>query len=105
MYLVPGGWCLVPGEGMSGPRWGGVYSQGGRGMSVPRGCLLWVCVVSQHALRQTPQPTPLVNRMTDRCKNITLATTLLRPVKIDITGFPLRLEKGKMGRHFPVREF
>ena len=26
--------------------------------------------------------TPPVNRMTDRCKNITLATTSLRPVKI-----------------------
>ena len=33
-------------------------------------------VVSRHALRQTPP----VNRMTDRCKNITLATTSLRPV-------------------------
>ena len=30
-------------------------------------------VVSQHALRQT---TPPVNRMTDRCKNITLLQTL-----------------------------
>ena len=30
-------------------------------------------VVSQHALRQTPPP---VNRITDRCKNITFATSL-----------------------------
>ena len=37
-------------------------------------------VVSQHALRQTPPPP--VNRMTNRCKNITLATTSLRPVKV-----------------------
>ena len=28
----------------------------------------------------TEADTPPVNRMTDRCKNITLATTLLRPV-------------------------
>ena len=58
----PGG-CLVRGgllpEGVSGP--GGV--------------------VSQHALRQKPPP-PLVNRMTNRCKNITLATASLRPVII-----------------------
>ena len=57
-----------------------------RGVSAPGGCLLqggyllgggvcsWVVVVFQHALRQTPPP---VNRMTDRCKNITLATTSL----------------------------
>ena len=34
-------------------------------------------VVFQHALRQTPP----VDRMTDRCKNTTLATTSLRQVK------------------------
>ena len=34
-------------------------------------------VVPQHALRQTPPP---VNRMTNSSKNITLATTSLRPV-------------------------
>ena len=49
---------------------------------LPGGCLLrGVCVVSQHALRQTTPP-PL-NRMTDRCKNITLATTSLRPVSME----------------------
>ena len=52
---------------------GGVSAPGGRGGG-PGG------VVSQHALRQTPSPP--VNRMTDRCKNITLATTSLRPVII-----------------------
>ena len=46
--------CLVLG-GMSGPGEGGVCWSG------------------------TPPPHP-VNRMTDRCKNITLATTSLRPV-------------------------
>ena len=42
-------------------------------------------VVSQHVMRQTPP----VHRMTDRCKNITLATTSLRPVKkttVEIEG-------------------
>ena len=34
------------------------------------------------SLRQTPP----VNRMTDRCKNITLATTSLRPVNIASHG-------------------
>ena len=29
--------------------------------------------VSQHALRQTPLPPPRVDRITDACKNITLA--------------------------------
>ena len=57
---------LVPAGGGSGP--GGFCSHRG---------LLWEGV-SQHALRQTPP----VNRMTYRCKNITLATTSLRPAKI-----------------------
>ena len=108
---APGG-CLLqgvsaPGE-VSAPR-GSVSAPGGcllqgdvcsRGVSAPGGvvcswrvsawgCLLTGClllggvcsggVVSQHALRQTLPP---VNRMTDRCKNITLATTSLRPVTI-----------------------
>ena len=69
--VYSGGWCLL--WGVSAPR-GGVCSW--------RGCLLQggVCsrgVASQHALRQTP---PLVARITDACKNITLATTSLRPV-------------------------
>ena len=45
---------------------GGVCSQG----------VLLPGVVSQHALRQTPS----VDRITDTSKNITLATTSLRPV-------------------------
>ena len=68
---------------MSGPGGAGCLLLGGvsvPGGSAPGGCLLrGVGVVSQHALRQTP----LVNRMTDRCKNITLATTSLRPVIIE----------------------
>ena len=47
------------------------------GVSAPGG------LVSQHALRQNPP----VNRMTNRCKNITLATTSLRPVIKTFTRF------------------
>ena len=66
---APGGSALggvCPGGGVvySGGGWGGVCSGGG---------------LSQHALRQTPLWTEW---MTDRCKNITLATTSLRPVII-----------------------
>ena len=65
MRASGGGACFRGGVRAS---WGGVLpgvhaSQGG--------------VVSQHALRQTPP----VNSMTDRCKNITFATSL-RTVKI-----------------------
>ena len=63
---------------------GGVPAPGG--VPGPGGCLLrggdWCWgVVSQHALRQTPP----VNRMTDRCKNITFATSL-RTVNISQTA-------------------
>ena len=51
------------GSASGGGARGGVWSRG---------------VASQHALRQTPPP---VNRMTNSSKNITLATTSLRPVK------------------------
>ena len=71
---------LLRGRGVPGP--GGCAWSGGLGVPGPRGCLLgggaWSRgvsaggVVSQHALRQTP---PL-NRMTNRCKNITFATSL-----------------------------
>ena len=47
---------------------GGVPARGLRGCTCPAGSTCRGCA-SQHALRQTP---PLVNRMTDRCKNITL---------------------------------
>ena len=62
--------------------WGGLLLGGsafwGECLLLWGGLPLWGgWVVSHHALRQTPT----VNRMTDRCKNITLATTSLRPVK------------------------
>ena len=70
---------LLPGGGGVSAR-GGVCSQEGgvcSGGVCSGGCLLGGVVVSQHALRQTPP----VNRITDTSKNITLATTSLRPVK------------------------
>ena len=66
--LVWGGVCLVwrslPGPG------GSLVPGGGGGGSLVGG------LASQHGLRQTP----LVDRITDACKNITLAPTSLRPV-------------------------
>ena len=69
----------VSGQGVSGP---GVSALGGgclvwgvsgpRGVSGLGGCLLLGGkVASEHALRQTHPPP--VNRITDACKNITLA--------------------------------
>ena len=48
------------------------------GVSAPGGCLLGGVDIPAC----TEADTPPVNRMTDWCKNITLATTSLRPVKI-----------------------
>ena len=65
---------LLPRGGVLSPR--GVYLVPGVGVLSPRGCLLpggWY--PSMHWGRHPP-----VNRMTDRCKNVTLATTSLRPV-------------------------
>ena len=56
--FFPGGVCVLP-RGAS------------RGVCLPGGCFPGG-LVSKHALRQTPP----VNRMTDRCKNITFATSL-----------------------------
>ena len=79
----PGGVCLVRGGCLPGPGWGvSAWSQGC--LPGPEGGLpgpVGEGGGTQHALRQTPP----VNRMTDRCKNITLATTSLRPVIIKST--------------------
>ena len=89
-----GGGCLVwggsvPGEGVVGTWSGGVSAPGGcllQGRCLLQGgCLLQgVCLgpVSQHAFRQTP---PL-NRMTDRCKKITFATSSEQISKETSTG-------------------
>ena len=66
--LPSGGVCLPP---------GGVCSLPG-GCFFPRGDASFPGVVSQHALRQTPP----VKRITHTSKNISLATTSLRPVMI-----------------------
>ena len=58
--LVPGGVCLVG---------GGLPGRGGGCSLVPGGGLWSRGVSAQHALRQTPP----VDRITDACKNITLA--------------------------------
>ena len=77
--------CLVPGGegGFSLPRreWGGVSAWSRGGLSLPGG----ICLVPggspcpRGAARRPP-----VNRITDTCKNITLATTSLRPVKMKV---------------------
>ena len=76
-------WRLLPGGGGPGP---GVVVSGLGGVVSGLGvCGVWFgggggggtwsggwAVVSQHALRQKPPPPP-VDRITDACKNITLA--------------------------------
>ena len=86
-----GGVCSRGGGGVSAPGVEGCLLQGGggvcsRGVSAPggvcsEGCLLLGGRCGIPAC--TEADTPPVNRMTNRCKNITLATTSLRPVKID----------------------
>ena len=41
-----------------------------------------VCFLGDGGIPVCTEADPPVNRMTDRCKNITLATTLLQPVNI-----------------------
>ena len=62
------GWVLHPAGGGSPSSWGGGFSIQPGGFSIQPGVSL-------------PDPPP-VNRMTDRCKNITLAKTSFRPVII-----------------------
>ena len=86
MGLLRGGVCSG-GSAPGGLIWG-VSDQGGvcsggsaSGGSALGGFALGGGLVYQHALRQTPP----VNRMTNRCKNITLATNSLRPVTTKLT--------------------
>ena len=80
--LVPGG-LPVPGGVLLGT-WGGVLLGSG-GFSLPGGgfCLVqgWVGLPGPRGGGGGSPETPPVNRITDTCKNITLATTSLRPVK------------------------
>ena len=70
-----GGWVLHPGGWVLHPGGGGFSNQGGS--SIQGGSPSGGGMASQHALRQTPPPCG----QTHTCKNITLATTSLRPVK------------------------
>ena len=60
------------------------------GVSVRRGCLLGGggCGIPTYTEADIPPP---LDRITDACKNITLATTSLRPV---IKQFPSQLSRG-----------
>ena len=69
--LVQGGVCLVPG----GSAWSGGVSAWSQGYLPGLGG----CLPGPGGSLETPPP---VDRITDTCKNITLATTSLRPVKI-----------------------
>ena len=105
--LVPGGCLLLGGacsRGMPGPM--GVPASGG--VPGPGGCLLqggacfggvWYPACTE------ANPPPPVNRMTDRCKNITFATSLRR-VKIciylshpfflkNLSVFQIKIQKSK----------
>ena len=72
-----GGVCLVPGglpaRGVSAWSWG-LSAWSGGWFSLPRGVSAW-CWGGLPG-----DPLPPVNRITDTCKTITLATTSLRPV-------------------------
>ena len=67
-------------RGVHACRRGGACFLGG--CMLPGGCMLWGGCPGMHWGR----PPPNVNRITDTSKNITLATTSLRPVKILKSG-------------------
>ena len=91
--VLPGPGGGLPGRGVLPGLGGGVSLAGGfslvRGvLPGPGGSARSVGVLpgpggSAYSVGGSPWQTPPVNRMTDRCKNITLATTSLRPVIID----------------------
>ena len=83
--VPPARWPYLPACSVLGR---GAWSRGGawsgRGVPSPGGMGAWSGGVSQHALRQTPPP---VNRMTNRCKNITLLQTSFAGGKYNYTRF------------------
>ena len=84
------------GSGVCSGGWGWVSAPGGvcsQGVSASRGCGIPAC---------TEADTPPVNRITDTSKNITLATTSLRPVKITMY-FLCNLFFSLICYHFPLR--
>ena len=78
--LLPGG---LPGLGVPGP---GGSAPGGLvwGGLVLGGCLLWGGLLWGCGIPTYTEADPPVNRMTDRCKNITFATSL-RTVTTSVT--------------------
>ena len=66
----PGGVCLL--WGLSAPGASATRGVSAQKVSALGGVCSWGGVVSQHALRETPP----VDRITDTCKNITLAKLL-----------------------------
>ena len=82
-------WSRGGGGGLPGPGGGSPWSQGGGGLPGLGGVLLGpgggggVLLGPGGGFSGDP-PSPPVNRITDTCKNITLATTSLRPVTISV---------------------
>ena len=89
---APRGVSAPGGSGVSAP---GVYSQWGggvcsRGVFAPGGLLPGGLLLEGiPACIEADTPSPCVNRITDTSKNITLATTSLRPVIKTSAGLPL----------------
>ena len=83
--MLPSQHALLPSRGVLPSQHVLLPSQGGASFpactaSFPWGCASFpACTASFPALRQTPPP---MDRITDTSKNITLATTSLRPVKM-----------------------
>ena len=99
--VLPGG-CLPGPGGAAWSRGGSPWSQGGLpgpqgGSSWSRGGSSWTggVLLGPGGLPglEGSLETPPVNRITDTCKNITLATTLLRPVIMVLFSF---VSKDKM---------
>ena len=75
---VPARGCACPGVPALGEYMPGVYLPGGvpaRGVYLPRGLYLPGGVPARRGGTCPGTPPPPVNRMTDRCKNITLPQT------------------------------
>ena len=110
--LVQGGFSLVPGGlpaggergGLPGPG-GGVSAWSGGVCLVPGGCLPGPGG-SAWSWGGSPE-TPPVNRITDTCKNITLATTSLRPVIKEETSPEVRNRgiSGPKNGHVSTQKF
>ena len=84
--LGPGGFSLVPG-GLPGPEGGSPWSGGvawSQGGLPGRGGSPWSRGGGSPWSRGGFSEDPPVDRITDTCKNITLATTSLRPVKMPL---------------------